>query len=131
MRMPSSTGVSRWVQAVEMKVHDKRPRAARRGDGIQGAKRWLAVEAKIFSKNPCRGAFNRRTPMASEFPQARADTDEDAGFLARISREQQAPLLRYATHLLAGDVDRARDVVQDTLIKLMAQPVASVEGRST
>ena len=69
--------------------------------------------------------------MASEFSQARADTDEDAGFLARIFREQQAPLLRYATHLLEGDADRVRDVVPDTLIKLMAQPVASVEGRST
>jgi RNA polymerase sigma-70 factor (ECF subfamily) len=36
--------------------------------------------------------------------------------------------LRYATRLFSGDVERARDVVQDTLVRLMAQPVAEVEG---
>jgi RNA polymerase sigma-70 factor (ECF subfamily) len=40
----------------------------------------------------------------------------------------QAPLLRYATRLLGGDVERARDVVQDTFVRLMAQPPAEVEG---
>ena len=40
----------------------------------------------------------------------------------------QAPLLRYATRLLGGDFDRARDVVQDTFVRLMAQPAASVDG---
>ena len=40
----------------------------------------------------------------------------------------QAPLLRYATRLLGGDVERARDVVQDTFVRLMAQPPAQVEG---
>ena len=40
----------------------------------------------------------------------------------------QAPLLRYATRLLGGDSDRARDVVQDTFIRLMAQPPAEVDG---
>ena len=68
--------------------------------------------------------------MAPEFPHARAETDEDAGFLARTFKEQQAPLLRYATRLLAGDADRARDVEQDTFFKLMAQPVAAVDGHA-
>ncbi|WP_438479655.1 RNA polymerase sigma factor [Oleiharenicola lentus] len=40
----------------------------------------------------------------------------------------QAALLRYATRLLNGDVERARDVVQDTFVRLMAQPRAEVEG---
>lgn len=40
----------------------------------------------------------------------------------------QAPLLRYATRLLGGDADRARDVVQDTFVRLMAQPPAQVES---
>lgn len=41
--------------------------------------------------------------------------------------EFQAPLTRYATRLL-GDPDRARDVVQDTFVKLMAQPAAAIDG---
>ena len=40
----------------------------------------------------------------------------------------QAPLLRYATRLLGGDIERARDVVQDTFVRLMAQPAAAVES---
>jgi RNA polymerase sigma factor (sigma-70 family) len=66
--------------------------------------------------------------MSTETPTPRADTHEDAGFLERTFMEQQAPLVRYATRLLHGDADRARDVVQDTFVKLMAQPVAAVDG---
>jgi RNA polymerase sigma factor (sigma-70 family) len=40
----------------------------------------------------------------------------------------QAPLQRYAARLLHGDADRARDVVQDTFVKLLAQPREAVEG---
>jgi hypothetical protein len=39
----------------------------------------------------------------------------------------QASLLRYASRLL-GDADLARDVVQDTFVKLMAQEPESVAG---
>jgi RNA polymerase sigma-70 factor (ECF subfamily) len=39
----------------------------------------------------------------------------------------QASLLRYATRLV-GDADRARDVVQDTFVRLLAQPVQAVDG---
>lgn len=39
----------------------------------------------------------------------------------------QAPLTRYATRLLA-DEDRARDVVQDTFVRLLAQPPAIIDG---
>ena len=46
---------------------------------------------------------------------------------AAVARHQ-APLLRYATRLLGGDADRARDVVQDTFVRLMAQPPAQVDG---
>ncbi len=41
--------------------------------------------------------------------------------------EFQAPLIRYATRLV-GDADRARDVVQDTFVRLMAQAEESVDG---
>lgn len=45
---------------------------------------------------------------------------------AAVVRHQGA-LLRYATRLL-GDPERARDVVQDTFVKFMQQPTASVQG---
>ena len=65
--------------------------------------------------------------MANETLNQREPTHENTGFLERIFAEQQAPLTRYATKLLS-DADLARDVVQDTFIKLMAQQVAAVEG---
>lgn len=48
-------------------------------------------------------------------------------FVESAVARHQAPLLRYASRLL-GDADRARDVVQDTFIKLMAQKPESVAG---
>ena len=59
----------------------------------------------------------------------RDQPNENAIFWERTFAEQQAPLTRYATRLL-GDPDRARDVVQDTFIKLMAQSRASVDGHA-
>lgn len=56
--------------------------------------------------------------------------NEHAGFLERIFAEQQAPLARYARRLL-GDPERARDVVQDTFVKLMAQPAGAIDGHVT
>ena len=41
--------------------------------------------------------------------------------------QHQPALVRYATRLL-GDSERARDVVQDTFVRLMAQPPAAVDG---
>lgn len=67
--------------------------------------------------------------MSTEPPNIRALTHEDSGFLERIFAEQQAPLTRYAARLL-GDPDRARDVVQDSFVKLMAQPPAAVDGHA-
>lgn len=67
--------------------------------------------------------------MSTEPPNIRALTHEDSGFLERIFAEQQAPLARYAARLL-GDPDRARDVVQDTFVKLMAQPQAGINGHA-
>jgi RNA polymerase sigma-70 factor (ECF subfamily) len=64
--------------------------------------------------------------MSTETPNPRAQTNETTGFLERIFAEQRAPLTRYAGRLL-GDVDRARDVVQDAFVKLMAQPTGAVD----
>ena len=40
----------------------------------------------------------------------------------------EGPLLRYAASLLDGDLDRARDCVQDTFLKLCEHDVAKVAG---
>jgi RNA polymerase sigma-70 factor (ECF subfamily) len=53
---------------------------------------------------------------------------EHAGeFVPTAVVAHQSSLVRYATRLLGGDADRARDVVQDTFVKLMAQPREAVE----
>jgi RNA polymerase sigma factor (sigma-70 family) len=67
--------------------------------------------------------------MAQSAPIPR-DHDDDTGFLPRTFAEQQAPLVRYATRLLGGDADRARDVVQDTFVKLMGQSPAAIDGHA-
>lgn len=67
--------------------------------------------------------------MSNDQPPGREQPHENAGFLERIIAEHQAPLTRYAGRLL-GDQDRARDVVQDTFVKFMAQPPAAVDGHA-
>lgn len=65
--------------------------------------------------------------MNIEPEQHHVRTDASSLVQEAVARHQ-APLLRYATRLLGGDVERARDVVQDTFVRLMAQPAASVES---
>ena len=65
--------------------------------------------------------------MAHDNPTPRDTTHETTGNLERTFAEHQAPLTRYATKLLS-DPDRAPDVVQDTFIKLMAEPAGAVDG---
>ena len=67
--------------------------------------------------------------MFSSPPNSRAQLNEDPRFLERTFAEQQAPLTRYAARLL-GDPDRARDVVQDTFVKFMAQPAEEINGHA-
>ena len=68
--------------------------------------------------------------MSTDPTDLRAQTHDDAGFLERTFAAHHAPLLRYATRMLGGDADRARDVVQDTFVRLMAQPPAMVNGHA-
>jgi RNA polymerase sigma-70 factor (ECF subfamily) len=51
---------------------------------------------------------------------------ENAAFVRSAVEQFQAPLLRYATRLV-GNPDHARDVVQDTFVRLLAQPPAAVD----
>ena len=67
--------------------------------------------------------------MSNDNPPGRDRPNEQSGFLERTFAEQHAPLVRYAARLL-GDADRARDVVQDTFVKLMAQEPATVDGHA-
>jgi RNA polymerase sigma-70 factor (ECF subfamily) len=67
--------------------------------------------------------------MSTHPPNTRDLTHEDSGFLERTFADQQGPLLRYACRLL-GDTDRARDVVQDTFMRFMAQPPEAVNGHA-
>jgi RNA polymerase sigma factor (sigma-70 family) len=68
--------------------------------------------------------------MSSDPTDPRALPHDDDGFLQRTFEAQHAPLVRYATRLFEGDVDRARDVVQDTFVRLMAQPPEAVNGHT-
>lgn len=54
--------------------------------------------------------------------EAHADVEP---FVAAAVARHQAPLLRYAARLV-GDPERARDLVQETFLKLMRQPPAAV-----
>ena len=67
--------------------------------------------------------------MSSLPPKPRVFEHADSSFLARTFAEQRAPLLRYATRLL-GDRERASDVVQDTFVRLMAQPAGAINGHA-
>ena len=67
--------------------------------------------------------------MFSPPASSRVPHDEDSGFLERTVAEHEASLIRYATRLL-DDPDRARDVVQDTMVKLMAEPRESINGHT-
>ena len=45
---------------------------------------------------------------------------QDTDWISSVLDEYERPLTRYATHIL-GDVERAREVVQDTFLKLCRQ----------
>jgi RNA polymerase sigma-70 factor (ECF subfamily) len=58
--------------------------------------------------------------MSTDPTDPRVLLHEDTGFLRRTFESQLGPLTRYAARMLGGDLDRARDVVQDTFVCLMA-----------
>lgn len=50
------------------------------------------------------------------------------GWIHEALERHEGPLLQYARRF-TGDVDRARDVVQETFLRLCRQPQETVEGR--
>ncbi len=59
-----------------------------------------------------------------------ADSDlvtQQSEFIKRALAQYESPLIRYALRL-TGNLDRARDVVQDTFLKLCRQTPDSIDG---
>lgn len=54
-------------------------------------------------------------------------TETKSDWIKAALREHEGPLMRYATQI-TGDVDRARDVVQDTFLRLCAEDPAQLDG---
>lgn len=61
-------------------------------------------------------------------PSPGAETPGISGITEQAFAQHQAALVRYATRLLNGDRERAKDVVQDCYLRLLAQPAGTVEG---
>ncbi len=53
---------------------------------------------------------------------------DHAQWVERALETYERPLLRYALRWCRGDLDRARDAVQDTFLRLCRQPRERVEG---
>jgi RNA polymerase sigma factor (sigma-70 family) len=49
----------------------------------------------------------------------------DSGWISSVLAEFEQPLTRYAAHI-TGDIERAREVVQDTFLKLCRQKPAQI-----
>jgi RNA polymerase sigma factor (sigma-70 family) len=54
-------------------------------------------------------------------------SDAAGEFVRAAVREFERPLVAYAQHLLGGDAERARDVVQEAFFRLCAEPRERVE----
>jgi len=72
--------------------------------------------------------MNPEPPPASHEPQTITNTDDANAYARALVAQYQLPLLRYAARLLNGDADRARDIVQDTFVRLIGPPRAEVDG---
>jgi RNA polymerase sigma factor (sigma-70 family) len=56
------------------------------------------------------------------------DTDSKVDWVRAALRQYEGPLIRYAARF-TGDIERARDVVQDTFVRLCAEDPARLNGR--
>jgi len=51
----------------------------------------------------------------------------DSSWISSVLAEFEQPLTRYAAHI-TGDIERAREIVQDTFLKLCRQKPAKISG---
>lgn len=66
--------------------------------------------------------------MAKSPPPDQSEYDEKPGWVRSVLDEYEGPLLRYAARI-TGDVERARDVVQETFLQLCQLESNSMNGR--
>ena len=84
----------------------------------------LPVPPKKVRRRPLREELRSVNPTP---PLHLESSDDNHSFVRSAVEQYQGALLRYATRLM-GDADRARDVVQDTFLRLLSQPMAAVDG---
>jgi RNA polymerase sigma-70 factor (ECF subfamily) len=89
----------------------------------------LASDAKNLFQENARSSVYLKNSMSPAAPKPRVSADADSTFLERTFAEQRAPLVRYAAKLL-GEPARAEDVVQDTFLRFLRQPVDEVRGHA-
>lgn len=74
------------------------------------------------------GAYHKDGPYSPQTMNRASLTNDNArNFVQEAVVEYQTPLIRYAARLI-GDPDRARDVVQDTFVKLLSQTPTALNG---
>jgi RNA polymerase sigma factor (sigma-70 family) len=56
--------------------------------------------------------------MKPDKPEHSRNRDDRAGWMKTVMERHESPLLRYTARILGGDLERSRDVVQDTFMKL-------------
>ncbi len=66
--------------------------------------------------------------MPSSPGQNHAGADDASAWVAAAVEQYEAPLIQYCMRLLRGDIDRARDVVQDAFLKLWTADRSAIEG---
>ena len=54
----------------------------------------------------------------------------DSSWISSVLAQYELPLTRYAAHI-TGDIERAREVVQDTFLKLCRQKPAQIRTHLT
>lgn len=73
------------------------------------------------------GSFQNthRTPVKSSPVR---QSDRHVEWVRRAVAQYERPLTQYASHLLGGDLDRARDLVQEAFLRLCDQEQDAIEG---
>lgn len=84
--------------------------------------------ARIRSSGPPHAGPGATEARASEARAAVRQSDRHVEWIRSAVAQYERPLTQYATHLLAGDLDRARDLVQEAFLRLCDQEKDAIEG---
>ena len=97
------------------------------GGSRRGARGFPGREILFSKESASRASYLVKVPGPDPMKPPDPHAPPTGDTLSEAVARHQAPLLRYAARL-TGDADRARDIVQDTFVKLMAQPPGAVDG---